>query len=143
MRTTKDRIRHVILFEIIGLALVTPLGMWVFDMQAHAVSTVAIAGSALAMGLNYAFNLAFDRALLRLTGSVRKSLRHRVLHAVLFEAALLGILMPFIAWFLNVGLWEALVMDMGLAGFYLVYAFCFNWAYDVVFPLPEPLPQGR
>jgi uncharacterized membrane protein len=27
-------------------------------------------------------------------------------------------------------------MDAAFAGFYLIYAFCFNWAYDVIFPLP-------
>ena len=26
-------------------------------------------------------------------------------------------------------------MDVAFAGFFLVYAFVFNWAYDVVFPV--------
>ncbi|MDK3019894.1 PACE efflux transporter [Pseudodonghicola flavimaris] len=143
MRSPRDRIRHVILFEILGLALVTPLGMWVFGMPPHAVSVVAISGSTLAMGLNYGYNLAFDRLLLRLTGSVRKGLGHRLVHAVLFEITLLAGLMPFIAWYLDVGLWQALTMDISLAGFYLVYAFVFNWGYDLIFPLPDPQARQR
>jgi uncharacterized membrane protein len=58
-----------------------------------------------------------------------------VLHAVLFEGGLLLLLVPFIAWYLQFSLRDALVMDLTLAAFYLVYAFAFNWAYDAVFPL--------
>lgn len=143
MRSTSDRIRHAVSFEIIGLAIVTPLGNWAFGMPLHAVGVVAVSGSLAAMGLNYVYNLLFDHALLRLTGSVRKTLPQRILHALLFEATLLAVLMPFIAWFLGVGLIEALLLDLSLAGFYLVYAFAFNWAYDLIFPIPDPLPQGR
>ena len=32
--------------------------------------------------------------------------------------------------------YEMLLMDIGFAGFYLVYAFAFNWAYDVIYPVP-------
>ena len=45
--------------------------------------------------------------------------------------------MPFIAWYLNISLAHALVMDISFALFYVVYAFVFNWSYDRVFPLPE------
>ena len=47
------------------------------------------------------------------------------------------VLMPFIAWYLGISLWQAFVMDVAFALFYLVYAFVFNWAYDRLFPLPE------
>lgn len=143
MRSIRDRIRHALSFEIIGLAIVTPLGTWAFGMEPHEVGVVAISGSLAAMALNYAYNLLFDHALLRLTGGLRKTLVLRILHALLFEATLLAVLMPFIAWFLGVGLIEALLMDMSLAVFYLGYAFGFNWAYDLIFPLPDPLPQRR
>jgi len=56
---------------------------------------------------------------------------------VLFELGLLIVLMPFIAWYLNISLAHALVMDISFALFYVVYAFVFNWSYDRVFPLPE------
>ena len=40
------------------------------------------------------------------------------------------------AQWLNVSLWEALVMDLGLVVFFLVYTFVFNWVFDHVFGLP-------
>ncbi|OIQ45347.1 MAG: hypothetical protein BM558_04245 [Roseobacter sp. MedPE-SW] len=136
MRRTADRIRHALSFEVIGLLAITPIGSWVFGMEMHTIGVVALVGATLATLWNYLFNLAFDRAMVRRLGHTQKWPLLRVLHAVLFEAGLLAVLLPFIAWYLQIGLWTALMMDLGFAGFYLVYAFVFNWAYDVVFPVP-------
>jgi uncharacterized membrane protein len=68
---------------------------------------------------------------------VQKSLPIRIIHALLFEVGLLLILLPFIAWYLEVSLTDAFLMDVSFAVFYLVYAFVFNWVYDLVFPLPR------
>ena len=137
MRSTPDRIRHALSFEIIGLALVTPLGAWAFAHPMTEIGMVALVSASIATGWNYLYNLWFDRALLRLRGRVAKTVPLRALHALLFEGGLLAILMPFIAWYLGVSLWDAFVMDAAFSLFYLVYAFCFNWGYDVVFPVPE------
>ncbi|MCL4676173.1 MAG: PACE efflux transporter [Pararhodobacter sp.] len=136
MRTTKDRIRHALSFEIIGLALVTPLGAVAFDSPLDAIGVVAVAGATLATAWNYLYNLGFDHLMQRWRGHTRKTPLLRVFHAILFEAGLLIVLLPFIAWYLNLALIDALLMDISFAAFYLVYAFAFNWAYDLVFPLP-------
>lgn len=138
MRTTGDRIRHAISFEIIGLLTITPLGAWAFGLPLEAIGVVAIVGATIATTWNYLFNLGFDHAMLRLFGDVRKSLAARIVHALLFEVGLLAALAPFIAWHLGVTLVEAVVMDLSFAGFYLVYAFVFNWSYDLIFPVPAP-----
>ena len=137
MRRTSDRIRHAISFEILGLALATPLGAILFDLPLHEVGLVTLVSACLATAWNYLYNILFDRALLKLRNTTRKSGRARIVHAVLFEAGLLVALMPFIAWYLGVSLWEALAMDVSFALFYMVYAFAFNWLYDRLFPLPE------
>lgn len=138
MRRTADRIRHAISFEVIALAIITPLGAWVFDTALRDMGVVTVVSATIATGWNYLYNLLFDHAMLRRRGDVHKTPAIRVLHAVLFEAGLLVVLIPFIALFLGVSLWTAFVMDVAFAGFYLVYAFCFNWAYDVIFPIPDP-----
>lgn len=141
MRDTRDRIRHALSFEIIALLLVAPLGSWAFDLPLGHIGLVAVVSATIATGWNYLYNLIFDHALLRISGHVGKSLAVRVLHAVLFEGGLLVILLPFIAWYLDMSLIEAFLMDVSFAFFYLVYAFVFNWAYDVVFPLPPTQPS--
>ncbi|PVH30090.1 PACE efflux transporter [Pararhodobacter oceanensis] len=147
MRKTADRIRHAISFEIIGLLIITPAGAWIFNTPMHEIGVVAIVGASIATMWNYLFNLGFDRIMHRRLGHTRKTVRLRVLHACLFEAGLLTVLLPFIAWYLGLTLWQALIMDLSFAGFYLVYTFVFNWIYDVVFPIPdarqaEPAQQG-
>ncbi|MBW8301417.1 MAG: PACE efflux transporter [Hydrogenophaga sp.] len=137
MRSTSDRIRHAVSFEILALLLVTPLGAWVFSLPITDIGIVGVASATIAMLWNYVYNLGFDHAMQRLAGGTYKTVPIRVLHAVLFEAGILIVLAPFIAWYLGVGLWHAMVMDVSFSLFYLVYAFVFNWSYDRVFPIPE------
>jgi uncharacterized membrane protein len=139
MRSTADRIRHAVSFEIVGLLTATPLGSWAFGLEMHAIGVVALVVATVATLWNYAFNLCFDRAMMRWLGHTGKSVLLRIFHAVLCETGLLAISLPFIAWYLQIGLWTALMMDLGFAGFYLVYAFVYNWAYDLLFPIPAQL----
>ncbi len=136
MRTTRDRIRHAILFELFGLALIIPLGTVLFGLHTADMGVIGVGSALAATAWNYVYNLGFDRAMQRLVGHTRKSLSLRVGHAVLFEAGLLVILLPPIAWYLGIGLVQALVMDLAIAAFYVAYAFTFNLAYDRAFPLP-------
>lgn len=137
MRSTGDRIRHALSFEIIALILVTPLGAWLFDFPALDIGVIG-AGSATAAALwNYVYNIGFDHAWQWLTGSTRKNLPARILHAIAFEVGLAALLLPFIAWYLGIGLLQAFLMDAAFVVFYIGYAFAFNWAYDQLFPLPE------
>jgi uncharacterized membrane protein len=57
----------------------------------------------------------------------------RVLQAVLFEAGLLAMLTPLMAWYLGISLVQTLLMDVAFALVYVLYAFVFNWAYDCIF----------
>ena len=100
MRDTRDRIRHSILFELIGLIAVTPLGSLIFDVPIGHFGVVAVVSTTIAMLWNYVYNLGFDHALLALFKDVRKTLTIRIVHAVLFEVGLICLLVPFIAWYL-------------------------------------------
>lgn len=137
MRSTKDRIRQAVSFELIGLVVATPLFSWIFDHPMGAMGTLVIIGATAATACNYVFNLVFDHALMKRRGTARKTLPLRVLHAILFEATLLAILLPVFAWWLDISLVQAFLMDVSFAGFYLVYTFIFTYGYDALFP-----PQG-
>lgn len=137
MRTAADRIRHAVSFELIGLAILVPVGSWTFSMPAADIGIVGVVSATLATAWNYIYNLGFDHMLLRLRGTTLKTVPMRVVHTVAFELGLLMILLPFVAWYLGIGLLQAFVMDIAFAAFYMVYAFVFNWTYDRLFPLPE------
>ena len=137
MRTTLDRIRHAILFELVGLVLMIGGGSILTGFDAHSLGVIGIVASLVATVWNYVYNLMFDRAMLRLRGSVIKTHPLRALHALLFEGGLLVLLLPFVAWMLGVSLWQAFLFDLAIAIFYIVYGYAYNWAYDRVFPMPE------
>ncbi|MCK0138987.1 PACE efflux transporter [Aliiroseovarius sp. F47248L] len=137
MRTNRDRIRHAISFEIIGILLAIPLGSLGFGMHAGDIGVVTIAAATIATVWNYFYNILFDRAMLRIKGKVIKNMFERVVHSVLFELGLLIATLPLIALYLGVSLWQALLMDLAFVLFYLVYAFIFNFVYDLVFPVSD------
>ena len=137
MRSAFDRLRHAISFEIIALILVIPAGAILFNVPLHDFGVVGIVSATLATLWNLGYNVLFDLALQRLTGTTLKSRIVRVLHALAFEAGLLMVLLPFIAWYLGISLWDAFVLDIALAAFYLVYSYVFNLIYDTLFPLRE------
>lgn len=135
MRSFPDRIRHTVMFEVIGLALVIPGGAMLFNLPATHMGVIGVGSATVATLWNFVFNLGFDHAMLRFVGHTRKSLGLRVLHALLFEGGLLVLLLPPMAWYLGMGLWQTFVMDLAIVVFYVVYAFLFNLAYDRVFPV--------
>ena len=136
MRTVKDRIRHTLGFEIIGLIIFVPLASWLFGFDIQSIGLIAVAASIIATLWNYFYNLLFDHRMLKLRGNVHKTVPLRMLHAFLFEGGLLLLFLPIIAWHLGISLWQAFLMDITMATFYLVHAFVYNWIYDNVFPIP-------
>jgi len=136
MRTTLDRIRHTVGFEVIGLVAFAPLASLVFGYPVHQMGLVGAVASLIAACWNYVYNVMFDKAMLRFTGQLAKSTPVRVLHAVLFEGGLLVMFLPMVAWYLDISLLDALLMDLSVAAFYMAYAFVYNWVYDIVFPIP-------
>ncbi|CAI3951294.1 PACE efflux transporter [Commensalibacter communis] len=137
MRSFWDRIRHAIMFEILGLVLFIPCSVWVFHHSVTDMGVIGIFSSLAATIWNFVYNLGFDKTLLFFLGYVKKSLLIRVLHTILFEVGLTLVTLPMIAWYLNISFLDALIMDIGIVVFYLVYAFFFNIAYDFIFPVKE------
>ncbi|MBK1853117.1 PACE efflux transporter [Marinobacter sp. 1-4A] len=142
MRTTGDRIRQAVSFEVIGLLISVPLAAFAFGYSLEKTGVLGLIGATLATVWNYIFNLGFDHALKRLTGSTRKSIKLRFLHALSFELGLLMAFLPIIAWWMEIGLLEALLVDVSFAVFYLVYAFVFTWCYDTIFPDTDAAPSS-
>lgn len=136
MRTAKERIKHAALFELLGILLVTPLGAWLLDKEMTQVGGLAVALSLIAMAGNYVYNLGFDYVLLKLNHPLNvRPPWLRVVHSVLFEAFLLLLLLPVIAYWLEVTLLQAFIADLGFAAFFLVYAYVYNWVYDRFYPM--------
>ena len=59
MRTSSDRIRHTLLFELIALALITPVASWIMDKSLVQIGSLGITLSLVAMCVNYFYKF-FD-----------------------------------------------------------------------------------
>ena len=135
MQGIKRRVVYVTLYEAIaivaasaGLALMSGQGI------GHS-GALAVMTSVVAVLWNLVFNALFERWESR--QAVRgRGLARRIAHAIGFEGGLVAFLVPLIAWWLDISLWQALVMDIGLVVFFLVYTFVFNWGFDQIFGLP-------
>jgi uncharacterized membrane protein len=134
-KTFRSRFIHALGFELIGLLICVPLLSFAFDVSVTHAGVLTVMISLLAMTWNMIFNFMFDRALRRFR--LWRGLLIRVIHATLFETGLLLIAVPLAAWWLEVGLIDALVLDLGLLLFFLPYTLIYNWAYDRLF---EPRP---
>jgi len=129
------RVVYVSAYELIAIVLASAGLLLMSGGSLVQAGSLAAATSAVAVVWNAVFNHLFERWEARRAQHGR-SLRVRVAHALGFEGGLVVFLVPLIAWWLDVSLWQALVMDLALLLFFLVYTFAFNWAFDAVFGLP-------
>lgn len=137
MRTLPDRLRHTLIFEAIALFLVAVPGGYILDRPMELMGALSLMFSVLAMSWNLFYNWMFDLWDRKYRGMVKRGFRIRIVHAVLFEAGLVIAGLFLIAWWLDMTYMDALLLDVSLSAFFLVYAFCYNWAYDMVFPVPR------
>lgn len=139
MRSGMDRLRHVLLFELVALAITIPAGSALFGLHESAMGVIGIGSAITAMVWNYLYNLIFDRVMSHLYHTTHKTMRGRLVHTLLFEAGLQVALVPGIALYTRAPILQtlSLSLSLSLALFYLVYAFLFNMAYDRAFPLPR------
>ena len=134
LQGTVRRLVFVALYELIAIAVSSLLFMAI-GLEAGASGVMAVVASTLAIGWNVTFNHLFEKWEARQTVKGRSVLR-RVVHALGFEGGLALMLIPLMAWWFEVSLWQATWMEAGLLLFFLVYTYAFNWAFDQVFGLP-------
>ncbi len=137
MRSFPDRLRHTLIFEAIALFLVAVPGGWLLDRPMEVMGALSLMFSVLAMSWNLSYNWMFDLWDAKHRGMAKRGVRIRIVHAVLFEAGLVIAGLFLIAWWLDLTYIDAFLLDISLSAFFLVYAFCYNWAYDMVFPVPR------
>lgn len=123
-----ERVFHSVLFEVLAISL-SIIGLATFtDHDIGALSETMIVIATIAMIWNYCFNYVFDKIV---TGEkTQRSISLRIVHVILFEAGLLCVTVPVMAYILGVSIWQAFVMDLGVTIFITIYAFIFNLVYD-------------
>ena len=135
MSPARRRLTYVLLFEGIGIVLA---GGFLAAFSGETLGTtgmIAAVTSTIAMAWNSLFNTAFEAWEARRTRRGRP-FSYRVAHAIGFEVTLSMLLVPVIAWWMDITLYQALVYEIGLITLFMAYTFVFNLGFDRVFGLP-------
>ncbi|HEI9728418.1 TPA: PACE efflux transporter [Serratia marcescens] len=143
MQGVKRKLVYVTAYETIGMAI-SALGLAL--LSGHAPSStgpLAVVITTIAVSWNFIYNSLFEWWESRQLSRTR-TLKRRILHAVGFQLTLVVYLIPLIAWWMGITLWQALLLDMALIVIIPCYTFLFNWAFDKLFGLPaSALPAGE
>ncbi|MBA4342974.1 MAG: hypothetical protein C0423_12580 [Methylibium sp.] len=130
------RVVQALLYEAIAVAVVGPTLGWLFDEGLGSALGLALLMSTIALLWNYVFNGWFERWEARQSVKGRSPQR-RLLHGLGFEGGLVLLLVPPMAWWLQISLWQAFLADLAVLVFFFFYAIGFTWAFDRIFGLPE------
>jgi uncharacterized membrane protein len=123
-----ERCFQAVTFEVLAIIISAPLLVWLMGVPIAHAGLLTLMISLLAMTWNVIFNALFDKIEQRL-GLVR-TFRVRAVHAVGFEAGLIVTVVPLAAWWLDISLFDAFLLDIGVVLFFLPYTFLFNLGYD-------------
>lgn len=136
MQGIQRKIVHAVLFEVFAIISATLMFMAAADHDALSSGGLAVLTSVAALLWNMAYNAAFERWEKRQITRGR-SLKRRIVHAIGFEGGLVVILLPLIAWWLEISIARALGLEIGMVLFFVIYGFVYNWCFDHVFGLPD------
>ena len=141
MQGVKRKIVYVTLFEIVAI-IVTTFGLThISGRDVSQSGLVATVVSILAIVWNLGYNTGFEHFEAKFSSGGR-SFACRALHAVGFEIGLAVMVVPVLAIMLKIGLWAALLTNIGIMIFFMFYAFVFSLAFDRIFGLPLSAQGG-
>ncbi|PHN17178.1 hypothetical protein AO242_21005 [Pseudomonas sp. ICMP 561] len=135
MQGARRKLVFVTSFELIAVIFNTLILSILGHSTTHS-GGLAIASSTVAMLWNLCWNSAFECWESKQKDRTRTIFR-RVLHAAGFEIGLLGLLVPMFAYSLSISMRQALVLNVDLVMFFLVYTFMFNLIFDKIFGIPS------
>ena len=127
----KQRIIHATCYELILLVIGTPILGFVLGASLMHTGALWVMMSLTALFWNMVFNHWFEK-FEKYQGWHTRTIKTRILHAIGFEGGLLIFTVPMIAWMMNLSLWHALWLDIGMAMSIMVYTFIYQWCYDII-----------
>ncbi|MBB5607300.1 MULTISPECIES: PACE efflux transporter [unclassified Janthinobacterium] len=140
MQGIKRKIVYVTAFEIIGMAISTAWLTLLSGESPTSTGPLALMITSIAVVWNLLYNTAFEYWEIRQVSRTR-TVKRRILHAIGFQITLVMYLIPLIAWWLHISLWQAFVLDFALMLIIPCYSFIFNYIFDGLFDVPLSAQQ--
>ena len=130
MVISKRRIVHALSYEIILLVIIAIALSFIFEVPMEVTGTLGIAMAVTSVVWNMIFNHFFEKYEQR--KKLQRTIGVRILHAIGFEGGLMLATIPMVAYAMDMSLWQAVLLDLGMTTCILVYTFIFQWCYDLV-----------
>lgn len=128
MRSNKERLAQAGLLELGGILIVAPLSAMLTGHDLASMGSLAVVMSTLAVIWSTVWNWMFDRWV----PTRQRNMLQRITQALGFELGLVLVTVFLVAAWLEIGLWQALLLDLGFVAFLLVWAMIFNPLFDAV-----------
>ncbi|WP_173911160.1 chlorhexidine efflux PACE transporter AceI [Acinetobacter sp. Marseille-Q1618] len=130
MLISKRRIVHALSYEIILLVIIAIALSFIFEVPMEVTGTLGMAMAVTSVVWNMIFNHFFEK--LEYKYKFRRTVGIRILHAIGFEGGLMLATIPMVAYAMDMSLWQAILLDLGMTSCILVYTFIFQWCYDAI-----------
>jgi uncharacterized membrane protein len=128
MLLSKRRIVHALSYEVILLLIIAVALSLIFHMPLEVTGGLGLAMAVTSVLWNMLFNHYFEK--FEAKHQLKRTIKVRILHAIGFEGGLMLATIPMVAYALNIGLWQAIVLDFSMTLCILLYTFVFQWCYD-------------
>jgi len=137
LRNLRERVIQTLAFETGGLLLAAPAFALIFGATPGESLLFLALLSVAVMLWSPLHNTVFDLLDWRLNRRLASERPHglRLVHAITHEVTTLVVTLPVIMLWTGLGLWQAVLLDLGISAFYAAYAYLFHLVYDRLRPV--------
>ena len=142
MQGMKRRVTYVFFYEVLSFLICAMILAVLSGSTISHTGPLSLLIAVIAVSVNFFYNYAFEWWEKRQHSKTRTIFR-RVVHAIGFRAVLVTILIPLIAWWMQISLVKAFLLDFSLMIIIPCYTFVYNYFFDHLFGLPSHLLETK
>ncbi len=142
MQGMKRRVTYVFFYEVLSLLICAMILAVLSGSTISHTGPLSLLIAVIAVSVNFFYNYAFEWWEKRQHSKTRTIFR-RVVHAIGFQVVLVIILIPLIAWWMQISLVKAFLLDFSLMIIIPCYTFVYNYFFDHLFGLPSHLLETK
>ena len=142
MQGMKRRVTYVFFYEVLSFLICAMILAVLSGSTISHTGPLSLLIAVIAVSVNFFYNYAFEWWEKRQHSKTRTIFR-RVVHAIGFQAVLVTILIPLIAWWMQISLVKAFFLDFSLMIIIPCYTFVYNYFFDHLFGLPSHLLETK
>lgn len=142
MQGMKRRVTYVFFYEVLSFLICAMILAVLSGSTISHTGPLSLLIAVIAVSVNFFYNYAFEWWEKRQHSKTRTIFR-RIAHAIGFQVVLVTILIPLIAWWMQISLVKAFLLDFSLMIIIPCYTFVYNYVFDRLFGLPSHLLETK